>query len=104
LLTKTSQAGTLESQSFVFRSCCHTTQTSDSDNCCLILSFSSPGNISIILATVLAAQEVCKVAKTKFQVSAARRASLKVSKSLISQIIITSGACLKAYLSQLSKF
>jgi hypothetical protein len=44
------------------------------------------------------------VAKTRFHVSAALKANLKVSKSLISQIIITSGACLKAYFNQLSKF
>jgi hypothetical protein len=47
---------------------------------------------------------VCNVAKTKFQVSAALKANLKVSKSLISQIKITSGACLNEYFNQLSKF
>ena len=52
---------------------------------------------------VLAAQAVCKVVITRFQVSAALKANLKVSKSLISQIIITSLACLSAYFKPFSK-
>jgi hypothetical protein len=57
----------------------------------------------MILETVLAAPEVCKVARTKLPVSAALKASLTVSKSLISQIITTSLACRKAYFKALSK-
>jgi len=52
---------------------------------------------------VLAAHEVCNVAITRFHVSAALKANLKVSKSLISQIIITSLACLNAYFKPFSK-
>jgi hypothetical protein len=58
--------------------------------------------MSIIRDTLLAAPEVCRVAKTKFQVSAALIANLKVSKSLISHNIITSLACLNAYFKPLS--
>jgi hypothetical protein len=58
--------------------------------------------MSIIRETVLAAQEVCKVASTKLPVSAALKANLNVSRSLISQTIITSLACLKAYFNQFS--
>jgi hypothetical protein len=98
-----SEANTLHFQSFVLIKSCHITQINESDNCVLIYSFSSHGNISIILDIVLAAQEVCNVAITKFQVSAALNANLKVSKSLISHIIITSLACLNAYFKPFSK-
>jgi hypothetical protein len=52
---------------------------------------------------VLAAQDVCSVANTRFPVSAALKANLNVSRSLISQIIITSDACLRAYFKPFSK-
>jgi hypothetical protein len=103
LFINNSDANTLPFQSFVFSNCCQITQIRESDNCDFIWSFSSHGNISTILAMVLLAPEVCKVAITKFQVSAALRANLNVSKSLISQIIITSLACLKAYFKPFSK-
>jgi hypothetical protein len=78
------------------------TQIKESDNCHLIFSLSSAGNISIIRDIVLAAPEVCRVANTKLPVSAALNANLNVSTSLISHNIITSLACLKAYFNQLS--
>jgi len=103
LFTSNSVAKTLPLPSLVFNKSCQIIHTNESANCDLIYSFSSHGNISTILATVLAAQEVCNVAITKFQVSAALKANLKVSKSLISQIIITSLACLNAYFKPFSK-
>ncbi|MDR1945015.1 MAG: hypothetical protein LBQ59_02805 [Candidatus Peribacteria bacterium] len=103
MFTRSSDAKILPFPSLVLSKSCQITQIRESASCDFIWSFSSQGNISTILETVLAAQEVCKVAITKFQVSAALSANLKVSKSLISQIIITSLACLNAYFKPLSK-
>ena len=62
------------------------------------------GKTSTILSTVLEAEEVCNVPKTRCPVSAAVIAKLIVSKSLISPIYITSGSSLKAALNAVEKF
>ncbi|MCY1360232.1 hypothetical protein D9M69_468490 [compost metagenome] len=89
--------------SLVLHSVCEITACSDSDSIARIISFSSPGNTSMIRSMVLAADEVCSVPNTRWPVSAAVIASRMVSRSRISPTRIASGSSRRAERNALAK-
>jgi hypothetical protein len=77
--------------SFVFSSDWEITAFRDSESIARTISFSAAGNTSTIRSIVLAADEVCKVPKTRWPVSAAVIARRMVSRSRSSPTRMMSG-------------